>query len=215
MAGWGFSVSRGHAGDEYASGSGPLTHTDLVELSGATADISNVRAELVAVLEAVSWACGHVDSILTPPTNLLFAIDCDCVVKAFAKRGALRRHRQLVADIRDALRDLQEDWPDMNIVWHHIRSYTGRQDRLSVGNDRADALAKEGADMGQPLAFPHPRFPPGHPRAQSRRSRKAGSTGSIARTEQPRSAVDTRPAPPSVRPILPIRPAPMPTGGIG
>ena len=61
-----------------------------MELSGATADISNVRAELVAVLEAVSWACDHVDSFLTPPpTNLLPAIDCDCVVKAFAKGGGL------------------------------------------------------------------------------------------------------------------------------
>ena len=66
-AGWGFTVSRGHTGDEYASGSGPLIHADLVELNGATADINNVRAELVAVLEAVSWACDHADNFTTHP----------------------------------------------------------------------------------------------------------------------------------------------------
>ena len=58
-----------------------------MELNGATADINNVRAELVAVLAAISWACDHVDTFLTPPTNLLLAIDCDCVVKAFAEEG--------------------------------------------------------------------------------------------------------------------------------
>ena len=64
--GRGITVSRGHTGDEYASGSGPLIHADLVELNGATADINNVRAELVAVLEAVSWACDHADTFPTP-----------------------------------------------------------------------------------------------------------------------------------------------------
>ena len=65
--GWGFTVSRGHSGDEYALDSGPLTHADLVELNRATAGINNVRAELVAVLEAVSWACDHADTIPIPP----------------------------------------------------------------------------------------------------------------------------------------------------
>ena len=49
----------------------------------------------------------------------------------------------LVADIRNALRDLQKDWPDLNIVWYHICSHTGRQVMLSVGKDRADVLAKD------------------------------------------------------------------------
>ena len=60
-----------------------------MELNGATADINNVRAELVAVLEANSWACDHVDTFTTTPTNLLLAIDCDYLVKAFAKGGGL------------------------------------------------------------------------------------------------------------------------------
>ena len=42
-AGWGFTVSRGHSDDEYASERRPLNHADLVELNGATAGINNVR----------------------------------------------------------------------------------------------------------------------------------------------------------------------------
>ena len=42
-----------------------------MELNGATADINNVRAELVAVLEAVSWACDHADTFPTPHPPLL------------------------------------------------------------------------------------------------------------------------------------------------
>ena len=53
-AGWGYTVMQGHEEAEYAFDKGPLDHADLVELNGASAEINNVRAELVAVLEALS-----------------------------------------------------------------------------------------------------------------------------------------------------------------
>ena len=36
-AGWGFTVSRGRIGEEYASDRGPINRADLVELNGAAA----------------------------------------------------------------------------------------------------------------------------------------------------------------------------------
>ena len=104
-AGWGFNVTHGHPDEEYATNRRPLIHTDLVELHDATADVNNVRAELVVVLAAISCACDHFDTISTPPTYLFLATYCDCVVKAFAEGGALLCHRPLVADICNALRD--------------------------------------------------------------------------------------------------------------
>ena len=68
-AGWEFTATRGHTGEEYASDRGPLNHAGLVELNGTA------------------------------------------------------------ADIREALRDSLEDWPDLQIVWHHINKmfYAGLQ----------------------------------------------------------------------------------------
>ena len=72
-------------------------------------DIHNVRAKLCALLETVSWINDHFHTFDIPPIAALFVIYNEYVVNPYRKGTLLRRHRLMIADIREAPRDIKEE----------------------------------------------------------------------------------------------------------
>ena len=157
---------------------------------------------------------------MTRPSGALIGIDCSCILEAFRDGGRLLRHTRLLPLAREAVAQAELCGAGISFHWIHVRSHTNKQDRLSRGNDRADSLAKEGAELGRPSLPPSPlratrvtirppRTPsPGPPPQSSSLTRRPMRKG-------PGVVPPLGHAPLATSAELVLGPGPLPRGGVG
>ena len=108
---------------------------------------TNQRAELRGLAAAVSYAHTAISAGATTiriHTDSEYAINCVTKWSSTWKRSGWRKAGGEPVLHRDILEPLCDAWGALRGVafLSHVAAHTGRQDQISLGNERADALAR-------------------------------------------------------------------------
>jgi ribonuclease HI len=126
--------------NEFKDISRPFTHGEL----------TNQRAELHAIYKGIRTVTKNMEfDILNVYTDSEYSIKSLTVwIKNWKKNGWKGSNKKPVAN-QDIIKKIDE-YLEKNkgkIFFHHVRSHTGKKDYYSLGNEKADKLATDGAMM--------------------------------------------------------------------
>lgn len=115
---------------------------------------TNQRAELRGLGAALSYAVSASSAGATTVriyTDSEYAINCLTRWSPAWRRSGWRKAGGEPVLHRDLLEPMCDTWGSLRGVafLHHVSSHTGRQDPISLGNERADELARAGLNKSQ------------------------------------------------------------------
>lgn len=112
--------------------------------------ITNQRAELLAITAALKIIRDNSDLFVE---NVTICTDSEYVINSLTKwatkwvhNGWKTSQKKPVIN-RDLIEPLFEMYKKMRVTLKHVKSHTGKSDNDSIGNSKADFLAKTAAEM--------------------------------------------------------------------
>lgn len=113
-----------------------------VSLKFTIEPLTNQRAELYAILVALKLVESDVN---LKKQDVVIYSDSEYSIKSLTiwiKKWKLNNWNKNTVKNQDLIKPIDQLLSKLNVTFKHVRSHTGKTDRLSIGNDYADKLAK-------------------------------------------------------------------------